>query len=70
MVNGKPAPQWVMYRKNEKTDPASRTVSDANRYAVETVGDPGYPLHLLLRVITVSLETMETVKGLPELVIE
>ena len=41
-------------------------VSDANRYAIETVGDPRYPLDLLLRVITVSLETMKIVRALPE----
>lgn len=49
---------------------ASGTVSDANRYAVETVGDPRYPLDLFLRVITVSLETMKIIRSLPELTIE
>lgn len=69
-VNGKPAPQWVMERQCVKTDKASGIVSDANRYAMETVGDPRYPLDLFLRVITVSLETMKIVRDLPELVIE
>ena len=54
VVNGKPALQWVMVRQCVKTDKASGIVSDANRYAIETVGDPRYPLDLLLRVITVS----------------
>ena len=45
---------------------ASGIVSDANRYAIETVGDPRYPLDLLLRVITMSLETMKIVRALPE----
>lgn len=53
-----------------KTDKASGIVSDANRYAVETVGDPRHPLDLFLRVITVSLETMKIVRALPELAIE
>ena len=66
VVNGKPALQWVMLRQGVKTHKASRIVSDANRYAIETVGDPRYPLDLLLRVITVSLETMKIVRGLPE----
>ena len=70
VVNGKPALQWVMERQCVKTDKPSGIVSDANRYAVETVGDPRYPLDLLLRVITVSLETMKIVRALPELVIE
>ena len=70
VVNGKPALQWVMERQCVKTHKASGIVSDANRYASETVGDPRYPLDLFLRVITVSLETMRIVRGLPELVID
>ena len=70
VVNGKPALQWVMERQCVKTDKASGIVSDANRYAIETVGDPRYPLDLLLRVITVSLETMEIVRALPKLSLE
>ena len=66
VVNGKPALQWVMLRQGVRTHKASGIVSDANRYAIETVGDPRYPLDLLLRVITVSLETMKLVRGLPE----
>ena len=66
VVSGKPALQWVMQRQCVKTDKASGIVSDANRYAIETVGDPRYPLDLLLRVITVSLETMKIVRALPE----
>ncbi len=70
VVNGKPALQWVMERQCVQTDKASGIVSDANRYAIETVGDPRYPLDLFLRVITVSLETMKIVRALPKLVIE
>jgi len=70
VVNGKPAPQWVMDRQCVKTDKASGIVSDSNRYAIETAGDPRYPLDLLLRVIRVSLETMRIVRALPELAIE
>ncbi len=69
-VSGKPALQWVMERQCVKTDKASGIVSDANRYAIETVGDPRYPLDLFLRVITVSLETVKIVRALPELSIE
>ena len=36
-------------------------------WAVETMRNPRFPLELLLRVITVSLETMKIVKGLPRL---
>ena len=67
VVSGKSALHWVMERQCVKTHKASGIVSDANRYAIETVGDPRYPLDLLLRVITVSLETMKIVRALPEL---
>ena len=65
VVNGKPALEWVMERQCVKKDKASGIVNDANRYAIETVGDPAYPLKLFQRVITVSLETMKIVRGLP-----
>ncbi|GGO59383.1 Predicted helicase [Roseovarius pacificus] len=67
VVNGKPALEWVMERQVVKTDKASGIVNDANDYANETVGDPRYPLELFQRVITVSLETMRIVNGLPGL---
>nr|WP_317894323.1 type ISP restriction/modification enzyme [uncultured Sphingomonas sp.] len=67
VVNGKPALEWVMERQCVKTDKASGIVNDANRYAIETVGDPAYPLLLFQRMITVSLETMKIVRSLPPL---
>ncbi|MET3590489.1 putative helicase, partial [Bartonella silvatica] len=69
IVNGKPALEWVMGRQCVKTDKKSGIVNDANRYAVETVGNPAYPLELFQRGITVSLETMKIVKNLPNLVL-
>jgi hypothetical protein len=50
-----------------KTDKDSGIVNDANDWAVETMHNPRYPLELLLRVITVSLETMKVVNALPAL---
>jgi predicted helicase len=70
VVNGKPALDWVMERQSVKTDKASGIVNDANAYANETVGNPAYPLELFQRVITVSLETMKIVNGLPVLDID
>ncbi|WP_375610961.1 type ISP restriction/modification enzyme, partial [Bartonella sp. AP18SXNS] len=70
IVNGKPVLEWVMGRQCVKTDKKSGIVNDANRYAVETVGNPAYPLELFQRVITVSLETMKIVKNLPKLEIK
>ena len=70
VVNGKPALAWVMERQRIRTDKASGIVSDANRYAIETADDPRYPLDLFLRIITVSLQTMDIVGSLPKLRID
>ena len=48
-----------------KTDKRSRIVNDPNR-----ADDPQYILRLLAKVISVSLETVKLVEGLPELGIE
>ncbi|MBS4010252.1 MAG: DEAD/DEAH box helicase, partial [Roseovarius sp.] len=61
VVNGKPALEWVMERQVVKVDKASGIENDANRYAIETMNNPAYPLELFQRVITVSLRTMEIV---------
>ncbi|GAA4435841.1 DEAD/DEAH box helicase [Bremerella cremea] len=70
VVNGKPAIEWVMERQAVTTDKASGIVNDANLWATETMNNAAYPLELLLRVITVSLETMKIVHGLPKLEID
>jgi predicted helicase len=67
VVNGKPALDWVVERQCVKTDKDSGIVNDANDWAVETMGNPRYPLELFMRVVTVSLETMKIVRGLPAL---
>ena len=67
IVNGKPALEWVMERQSVTTDKDSGITNDANLWATETMGNAKYPLELFLRVITVSLETMKVVNGLPEL---
>jgi len=67
VVNGKPAIEWVVERQCVKTDKDSGIVNDANDWAIETMKNPKYPLELLLRVITVSLETNRVVIGLPKL---
>ncbi len=67
IVNGKPALEWVMERQCVKDDPDSGITNDANLWATETMRDGKYPLDLFLRVITVSLQTMKIVDGLPKL---
>ncbi|WP_297505549.1 type ISP restriction/modification enzyme, partial [Ferrovum sp.] len=61
---------WVVERQCVKTDKDSGIVNDANDWAVETLGNPRYPLELFQRIITVSLETLRIVQSLPELEIQ
>ncbi|TGM09646.1 DEAD/DEAH box helicase [Leptospira yasudae] len=67
VVNGKPALDWIIERYCVKTDKDSGIVNDANLWATETEKNPKYILELFQRIITVSLETMRIVKGLPGL---
>ena len=67
VVNGKPALDWVVERQAVTTHKDSGIVNDANDWAIEIMLNPKYPLELLQGVITVSLETMKIVRGLPEL---
>ena len=65
VVNGRSAIEWIMERYQVKIDKASQIKNDPNHWAKEH-NDPTYILDLLLSVITVSLETMKIVKGLPK----
>lgn len=67
IVNGKSAIEWVMERQSILQDKDSGITNNANDWANETMNNPKYPLELLLRVITVSLKTLDIVDGLPEL---
>ena len=67
IVNGKAALDWVMERQAVRVDKASGIVNDANDWAIETMGNPKYPLELFQRVVTVSLETQKIVAALPPL---
>jgi|TARA_R110001606_G_C15399891_1_gene652733 predicted helicase len=67
VVNGKAALDWVMERQAVRTDKASGIVNDANDWAIETMGNPRYPLELFQRVVTVSMETQKIVNSLPSL---
>jgi len=67
VVNGKPALDWVVERQRVKEDKDSGIENDANNWAVETMGNPKYPLELFQRVVTVSLETQKIVAALPAL---
>ncbi|MEN4828869.1 type ISP restriction/modification enzyme [Pseudomonas sp. P39-UII1] len=67
VVNGKAALDWVMERQAVRTDKASGIVNDANDWAVETMGNPKYPLELFQRVVNVSIKTQNIVNSLPSL---
>ena len=66
VVNGKSAIEWLMERYAVSTDKASGIVNDPNDWAAEH-GDPAYIFNLLLRIVTVSLETVKIVESLPKL---
>lgn len=66
VINGRSAIEWIMERYQIKTDKASGITNDPNDWAQEQ-GKPRYILDLLLSVITVSMETMKIVNGLPGL---
>lgn len=68
VVNKKSALDWVVERACVSEDKASGIVNDFNDYGLEMMPpQPRYPLSLVLKVITVSLETMKIVKSLPPL---
>ena len=72
VISGKSAIEWVMSRQCESSSKIKSKASvvitnDANDYANETMGNPAYPLELLLRIITVSLRTLAIVENLPKI---
>jgi predicted helicase len=66
VVNGRNAIEWIIDRYQAKIDKDSGIRNDPNDWAKEH-DQPRYILDLLLRVITVSLETMEIVEGMPKI---
>ena len=68
MVNKKSALDWIVERARVSVDTKTGIVNDFNDYGMElTPPNPRYPLSLVLKVITVSIETMKIVKSLPPL---
>jgi predicted helicase len=68
MLNGKSGIDWVLHQWCVYQDKDSGITNDCNDFATETMGNPRYPLELLLRAATVSVETLKIMKGLPEVV--
>lgn len=69
VVNGKSAIEWIMERYAITTDKKSGITNDPNDWAREH-NDEKYILNLLLRVINVSVQTVEIVNRLPKLKFE
>lgn len=69
IVNGKSAIEWIMERYTVTVNKDSGIRNDPNDWASEH-SDEKYILNLLLRIITVSLETMKIVAALPKLKFE
>ncbi len=67
VVNGFSAIEWVMKSQMIKIDPDSGIVNDPNDFAIETMKDPKYPLLLLQKIISISIETDQIVKSLPKI---
>jgi predicted helicase len=66
VINGRSPIDWIIERYQVSVDKDSGLKNDPNDWAKEQK-EPRYILDLLLRVITVSLETMKIVNGLPKL---
>jgi predicted helicase len=66
VINRKPAIEWVMERYQVEVDKDSGIKNDPNDWSNEH-DDPAYIFKLLGSIITVSLETMKIIKGLPKL---
>jgi predicted helicase len=68
-VNGKSAIEWIMERYAVTVHKESDIENDPNDWALDT-GNPRYILDLLHSVINLSVQTVEIVKGLPEVKFE
>ena len=66
VVNGKSAIEWVMERYQVTTNKDSGIVNDPNKWLAEC-GDECYIVDLILKVVTVSMETQKIVASLPVL---
>lgn len=62
-LGARSAIEWIIDRYQVKVDKASGIVNDPNDWS----DDPRYIVDLLRRIVTLSLETMKIVDGLPEL---
>ena len=65
-MNGKSAIEWIMDRYQVTNNKDSGIVNDPNKW-LEECGDERYIVDLILKVVTVSMETQKIVATLPKL---
>lgn len=66
VVNGRSAIEWIMDQYQVKTDKKSGITDDPNDYST----DEKYIFNLLLRIINVSMQTVDLVNSLPKFEVE
>ena len=66
IVNGRSAIEWIMDQYQVKMDKKSGITDDPNDYS----DDQKYIFNLLLRIINVSIQTVDLVNKLPDLTID
>lgn len=66
MVNGRSAIEWIMDQYQVKTDKKSGITDDPNDYST----DEKYIFNLLLRIINVSMQTVDLINSLPKFEVE
>jgi predicted helicase len=66
VVNGRSAIEWIMDQYQVKTDKKSGITDDPNDYS----DDEKYIFNLLLRIINVSIQTVDLINSLPKFEVE
>lgn len=66
IINGRSGIEWIMDRYQIKTDKDSGIVNNPNIWCKEH-GSPRYILNLLCSIITISMETIKIIQGLPKI---
>lgn len=69
VINGKSAIEWIMERYAITIDSKSGIVNNPNDWCKEA-NDEKYIFNLLLRIINVSIQTVDIVESLPKLYFE
>jgi predicted helicase len=66
IVNGKSAVEWIMERYQDKVDKDTNIRNNPNDWSLEH-DNPRYILDLLLRIINLSIKTLQIVNNLPKI---